>query len=533
MYGSSRPTARPQSPSFPQDPLTAPSSTQYNKSSTNNAIAPALQIPSTINSSQGSLTELAAQASYFLFSENQDATILEEIENPKSPSSPSSLVPDAIPSTGFRKWVTTILSTTQVAQNVILLALLFIYRLKMLNPAVKGKPGSEYRLLTVALMLGNKFLDDNTYTNKTWAEVSGISVMEVHIMEVEFLSNMRYGLFTSAAQWKDWHVKLGQFAAFIERASRLRESGRYLGPPTPSVYLPLALPSPPASNQASPPFSTAYSPNTMFQPNLPLLPPGAGSAAPSPARYLPELVMPNGRKRSLEDQSQEPPAKRSASHYAYPTYQNTSGTTTPSDYSSYVPRLQLPSLPVLQNAASSGHSSHAFVTLPPQLPPLSAPALSRAMSSVFPPPQTRSQPPSVSSAGMPLKPTPQPYAHDQSRRPSPYPSGSAGSSPTNTYPSQSAHTQNQSRLSPSYFLADRNSPYRPVRGVSTLLVPPPSAAVHHAPQNLGFDQMHYQPLGRPLNERRTGRLPYLPQSQWPESHAPTHWPTLPQPNFHS
>jgi hypothetical protein len=65
-------------------------------------------------------------------------------------------VRDAIPTTPFRKWVVTILSTTQVTQNVILLALLFIYRLKTLNPTVKGKAGSEYRLLTVALMLGNK-----------------------------------------------------------------------------------------------------------------------------------------------------------------------------------------------------------------------------------------------------------------------------------------------------------------------------------------------------------------------------------------
>ena len=45
---------------------------------------------------------------------------------------------------------------TQVSQNVILLALMFIYRLKRLNPGVKGKVGSEFRLLTVALMLGNK-----------------------------------------------------------------------------------------------------------------------------------------------------------------------------------------------------------------------------------------------------------------------------------------------------------------------------------------------------------------------------------------
>ena len=74
--------------------------------------------------------------------------------SPNFPVQP--LVPDAIPTAGFKKWVATILSTTQVAQNVILLALLFIYRLKKSNPIVKGKPGSEYRLLTVALMLGNK-----------------------------------------------------------------------------------------------------------------------------------------------------------------------------------------------------------------------------------------------------------------------------------------------------------------------------------------------------------------------------------------
>ena len=69
---------------------------------------------------------------------------------------PGPLVSEAMPTTGFRKWVTTILSMTQVSQNVILLALMFIYRLKKFNPGVKGKVGSEFRLLTVALMLGNK-----------------------------------------------------------------------------------------------------------------------------------------------------------------------------------------------------------------------------------------------------------------------------------------------------------------------------------------------------------------------------------------
>lgn len=66
------------------------------------------------------------------------------------------LTENALPLAGFKKWVHTVLSTTQVTQNVVLLALMFIYRLKVKNPAVKGRAGSEYRLLTVALMLGNK-----------------------------------------------------------------------------------------------------------------------------------------------------------------------------------------------------------------------------------------------------------------------------------------------------------------------------------------------------------------------------------------
>jgi hypothetical protein len=149
-------------------------------------------------------------------------TTLEQVLDNNSSQLPiQALVPDAIPKSNFRKWLTTILGVTQVSQNVILLALLFIYRLKQNNPTVKGKPGSEYRLLTVALMLSNKFLDDNTYSNKTWADVSGISVQEIHIMEIEFLSNIRYSLFASQNEWEGWKVVLGRFGTHYDRASRI------------------------------------------------------------------------------------------------------------------------------------------------------------------------------------------------------------------------------------------------------------------------------------------------------------------------
>ncbi|RFU28820.1 hypothetical protein B7463_g7529, partial [Scytalidium lignicola] len=168
-------------------------------SSSTRRIAPSLQRPSTITSNSGSIAEFAAR--------------------PGPTSSPvKRLKPEVIPTDGFRKWVMSILLTTQITPNVILLALLFIYRLKIINPVVKARADSEYRLLTIALMLGNKFLDDNTYTNKTWAEVSGISVTEIHVMEVEFLSNMRYSLLVSKEQWEEWQQKLGKFWTYWHRA---------------------------------------------------------------------------------------------------------------------------------------------------------------------------------------------------------------------------------------------------------------------------------------------------------------------------
>ena len=104
-------------------------------------------------------------------------------------------------------------------------------------------------------------LDDNTYTNKTWAEVSGISVQEIHIMEVEFLSNVRYNLFASKEEWKEWHAKLRRFSDFYHKASLVPEDEQFISK-TPSLHISPSLgPTPPlpsmspASKLPSPPLS--------------------------------------------------------------------------------------------------------------------------------------------------------------------------------------------------------------------------------------------------------------------------------------
>lgn len=93
---------------------------------------------------------------FFWFEDMDTIIAAEQIKDGSSSPSISPLNPFTKPSPAYKKWVSNVLRVTQVTQNVVMLALLFVYRLKSTNPKVNGSPGSEYRLLTVALMLGNK-----------------------------------------------------------------------------------------------------------------------------------------------------------------------------------------------------------------------------------------------------------------------------------------------------------------------------------------------------------------------------------------
>ncbi|KAF2654022.1 hypothetical protein K491DRAFT_493813 [Lophiostoma macrostomum CBS 122681] len=529
--GNSRALTAHTSPTLQRQPQQQSSQDMNHQPRKRWSIAPNLRVPESISTPQEGLPQLAAEVTCLFWFEN--STTLKQVLDGNSPRMPiHPLAPDAIPTTGFRKWVATILTTTQVAQNVILLALLFIYRLKNSNPTVKGKPGSEYRLLTVALMLGNKFLDDNTYTNKTWAEVSGISVQEVHIMEVEFLSNMRYSLYTSEQRWKDWHTILGKFGTFYDRASKMPASGAVspVALYTPSLQVPHSFAPSPPTQQISPPISHAYSPARSHLSNAPLLAPQATSTVVSPIGALPELGPLTQRKRSADDTA-EPPAKRNAFGF------------TPGPYSN------APLIPTLQAPMNRSFDAQSTVNRLPPLPSLSIPTPhqnppvqvhnwsdlplpnpgSRSMAMVFPPP-VQWKPSATPTSTTPAPIPPQSYSQthtptaDRSRQISPFPP-SAGSSPV------SASYSGQRQLSPSYFLNQRQSPYRPVRGVHTLLVPPPQTSIHNPARNIGYDQMQYQPLGRPTTERRAGLLPYMDQGAWPENNQYNQLPIPQQPIY--
>ncbi|KAI1105665.1 hypothetical protein F4804DRAFT_341005 [Jackrogersella minutella] len=487
-----------------------------------------LQLPACISPNGGNLDDFAALMTCFFWFETMDTINAAEQINERSPTDPiPPLSQYTEPCPAYKQWVNKVLSTTQVTQNVVLLALLFVYRLKKVNPKVNGSPGSEYRLLTVALMLGNKFLDDNTYTNHTWAEVSSISVKEIHIMEVEFLSNMRYGLLTSKEEWEEWLQKLACFHEYCERAVS-DERCRNVPPP-----LPMCVPSPnhgrftsplpsptsilPSTGQGTPlSLAAAYSPNSAIQTHG-----WSGyhhTPSVSPLASKPSLGHPMVRKRSLEAGDVVEPAPKRASRHPPITR---APPNRPTHIGAESVRLPVPHL-TLDTSQVATPPTYPPPSNYPTQPVVSLPPLGtgmRAMSTVYPTATTSWAPqgPIVATCG-PQTPSyviPPNYG-TPTKRQSPTSLTPFGSSPL----AEAYGTHTPISNSPLVYLQQRASPYKPVRRVNHLLNPPPSMPLSQ--YHLGSNQMHYQPLGR-RKDLRSGIVPeFLPAyaNQRPSNHHP-------------
>ncbi|KAF9174793.1 hypothetical protein BGX21_001383 [Mortierella sp. AD011] len=117
----------------------------------------------------------------------------------------------------FRKFCLDVLSATLLSPSVILLSLKYIQQLminlKESNKIVNTGDGAEYRFFTGALILANKFLDDNTFTNKTWADITGMKIKDVNHLEMQFLNGIDFRLFTSSHHYSEWLASLTQFTS--------------------------------------------------------------------------------------------------------------------------------------------------------------------------------------------------------------------------------------------------------------------------------------------------------------------------------
>lgn len=116
----------------------------------------------------------------------------------------------------FRHFTHQVLTQTLVSPMTLLLALHYIHMLQgtmwpddgsgdthaglsLLAQPISTTP---FKLLTLGLMMANKFLDDHTFLNKTWHEITGIPLDELNRMESFFLCRTQFHLAVSDSAWR-------------------------------------------------------------------------------------------------------------------------------------------------------------------------------------------------------------------------------------------------------------------------------------------------------------------------------------------
>ena len=116
-----------------------------------------------------------------------------------------------MPPASAREWFPCFISATQRlleragSQVHVLLALLYIARLRMALPRTTLlQQGSEYKILVAALLLAHKYHSDDRFTNASWSEWSGLSTLDIHSMEREFLSGISNHLFVKSEEFNLW-----------------------------------------------------------------------------------------------------------------------------------------------------------------------------------------------------------------------------------------------------------------------------------------------------------------------------------------
>ncbi|ORX60699.1 hypothetical protein DM01DRAFT_242316, partial [Hesseltinella vesiculosa] len=116
----------------------------------------------------------------------------------------------------FKHFCQKLFKDTQISCGCIILALYYLQQLRIAYSVLPGTVGSDIRIFTVALILANKYLDDNTFTNKTWSEVSGIPTQELNRMEMEYLSALDFQIHVQCLRFCTWVTQCQKWIQHIK-----------------------------------------------------------------------------------------------------------------------------------------------------------------------------------------------------------------------------------------------------------------------------------------------------------------------------
>ncbi len=87
--------------------------------------------------------------------------------------------------------------------------LIYLQRIKAKVPSACVTSRNLQRLLLLALMLANKFLDDLYFSNKQWAKIGGISLQEINELELTVLRLLEWKMMVTREEYLEYLEELG------------------------------------------------------------------------------------------------------------------------------------------------------------------------------------------------------------------------------------------------------------------------------------------------------------------------------------
>ncbi|ORX55919.1 hypothetical protein BCR36DRAFT_581076 [Piromyces finnis] len=71
-------------------------------------------------------------------------------------------------------------------------------------------------LIFAAMICSSKYLDDNSYCNSAWVKLTDKSLKEVFALEREFLMSIKYELYFTNEEWKEWFTWISRFKVLLD-----------------------------------------------------------------------------------------------------------------------------------------------------------------------------------------------------------------------------------------------------------------------------------------------------------------------------
>ena len=109
----------------------------------------------------------------------------------------------------FETFIEKIVYILDFDDNLLILSLMVLD--KFLSSKIILSESNVHKIFFICIMETHKFFDDNTFTNKDYAKMCGVSVDELLKMEIYFLESINFNLFIKDDEFKKYKDNFEKF----------------------------------------------------------------------------------------------------------------------------------------------------------------------------------------------------------------------------------------------------------------------------------------------------------------------------------